>query len=156
MSCNRGQLACAAGAVASGVSKVASRAAGGLGAGAKQAGRWAAQHPNQTAYLAYVGATVAAYQKKKGTVSQETGQLSGSGLAVSLQRSGNTAPTEKDRALAANIDYGMSQVQRQGVADKLGIRQVTVGDDFAYANKVFELGKHFVNIDLFKRSVTGH
>jgi hypothetical protein len=143
MSCNRNAVRCAAGSVASGINKGASATANGAGVVARQVGDFAKEHPGLTSYLvtsaAISGAAIGVYQKKKDSVVEETGKLAGSNLDVSFQRSGNTAPTDQDRALGADIDYGMSQVLRQGVASNIGTNRVTIADDFAFANKTLDM-----------------
>jgi hypothetical protein len=96
-------------------------------------------------YSAFSGAAAAAYQRKKGSIVEEAVESARSRVDIRLQRSGNTAPTDQDRALAADIDDGMSQVLRRGVASDIGTHRVTIADDFAFANKAVDMSVDVLN-----------
>jgi hypothetical protein len=113
MSCQKNRLICTAGATRSGISKIASSAAGSMGSAARQAAKWADANQETvkaaTAGTATIGRMAAKVAKER-LYQNETGQLAESGVQARIERIDLEIP-EHDLAVTSEVDHRLAQLQ---------------------------------------------
>jgi hypothetical protein len=150
MSCQQNQNKSIKASVKCGIASTASKAAGGIGAAKQQTTAWLKAHPDQVSTVigsmaGVGGAAVAAYHNRQRQLSEngEKARLQGTEgrPTVTVLRSTKASSSEKQ----ARADAETMRAANQGIeavrvrVGQPNVKQVTLGDDFAFADRVYTL-----------------